>query len=598
MQQSVGEIIRQVRQFRHLTQRELAGERFSKSYVSGVEHNRIRPSAEALRFFAQQLGQPDGNFTALLQQPQVAQALSVLSASALSSANGHMTRDTTIAVLHTLLEQAEVSSSSTPHTLPTLAPDVLAALPHSLQSRYSLYMGREAREKGDLAPALHAFETALSLAHVEQQAPILDEIGTCYFLQGAYHTALGYHLHALRSLSKVSSDGTAALLQVAIELHCGDDYQRLGAYRPALVHYKSARAQLSAQHDVATTGKVYAGLGSLLYATLSLSVASPAASELSFHLSPEQIEHDYQRANSFLQQGVSLYQASSDRLQEANTLLTQVSLLLDWSAWRQRMAQEQTSSTEKQASRMPSAPLLDEAEKYCRAVLLFLHEPGPEEETPPLELDSLFPTAIARLVRIAVQRARLARLEAHSIHLAYQQRAFAAHLCQLMLETLSFPSPAWEAARHVLTLSAETLEYRSPALPPLTDVPSERSERSPRNVLGLVEVFSAVGEVAEELGRVAATPAYAHDWYVQGSQYLHTALALAHSLNVKGACDPGYLARLYQRWIALLEERALASPALAEETTQELLSVLRQGFWQFQRSRPQDMNAHDEGAVS
>ena len=62
MQQSLGEVIRQVRRYRHLTQGELAGERFSKSYVSSVEHERIPPSAEALRFFAERLGQPDLNF--------------------------------------------------------------------------------------------------------------------------------------------------------------------------------------------------------------------------------------------------------------------------------------------------------------------------------------------------------------------------------------------------------------------------------------------------------------------------------------------------------------------------------------------------------
>ncbi len=598
MQQSLGEIIRQVRRFRNLTQRELAGERFSKSYVSGVEHQRIAPSAEALRFFAERLGQPDGNFAALLQQPDVAQALSVLNLPALPAANGHIKGDTTIALLHTLLEQVEYPGFSPPHPLPTLAPVVLASLPHQLQSRYYLITGRDAREKRDLTLALRAFEAALALAPLDQQAAILDEIGTCYFLQRAYHTALGYHLHALRLPSKASSGDNAAFQQVVIEQHCGDDYQVLGAYHQALAHYESARAHLSAQHDLATTGKVYAGLGYLLYAALSTSAEPPAASALPLQLSPEQIEHDFESASSFLHQGLSFYQASSDRLKEANTRLTQVSLLLDWSAWRQRTTQEQASRTGKQPSMTPCAPLLDEAEKQCRQVLLAWHEPGPDEETPLIELDPLLSTALAYLVRIAVQRARLARLEANYVNTAYRERAFAAHLCRLLLEALSYPSPPWAAARQVLTLSAETLEYRSPSLPRFTDLPSERSDSSPRSPLGLVEVYSAVGEVAEELGRVAATPAYAHDCYVQASQYMHAAVALAHSLHVKGACDPGYLARLYRRWIVLLEERALASPALSEETTQVLLRVLGQEFWQFQCSLPEDMNTHDEGAAN
>lgn len=586
MQQSLGEVIRQVRRYRHLTQRELAGERFSKSYVSGVENQRITPSAEALRFFAERLGQPDGNFAALLQQPDVAQAMSVLN---MPTTNGHTNRDTTIALLDALLEQAEFSGFSPPGALPTLAPDTLASLPHQLQSRYYLFMGRSAKKKEDLALAIHAFEAALALAPSDLQAAILDEIGTCYFLQRAYHTALGYHLHALHSPLKAPSDSNAAFLQVVIELHCGDNYQALGAYHQALAHYESARTHLSAQHDLATTGKVYAGLGYLLYATLSTSADLPHASALT----QGQIEHDYQRANSFLHQGVSFYQASSDRWKEAITRLTQVSLLLDWSAWRQRKMQEQANWTEKQPSGMQWAPLLDEAQEHCRQVLLAWQEPG-TNEAPFFEIDSLLSTAIACLVRIAIQRARLARLNAHSVHVAYRERAFAAHLCRLLLETLSLPSPPWEAARQALTLSAETLEYRSPSLPLFTDSLSKRSESSPHGTPGLVEVYVAAGQVAEELGRVATTPAYTHDCYVQASQYLHASLALAHSQYAKGVCDPGYLIRLYRRWIALLEERALAASTLTEETTQELLSVLEQAFWQFQCTLQQDMNAHDE----
>jgi hypothetical protein len=65
MQHLPGETIRQVRRLRHLTQRELGGDRYSKSYVS----------AEALRFFARRLGQADGNFATLMEQPDIKQAL-------------------------------------------------------------------------------------------------------------------------------------------------------------------------------------------------------------------------------------------------------------------------------------------------------------------------------------------------------------------------------------------------------------------------------------------------------------------------------------------------------------------------------------------
>src|SRR5947209_686609 len=67
MQQDVGEIIRQLRRQSSLTQTELGGTRFSKSYVSAIERTKITPSIEALHFFAEQLGQPDDYFVKLRQ---------------------------------------------------------------------------------------------------------------------------------------------------------------------------------------------------------------------------------------------------------------------------------------------------------------------------------------------------------------------------------------------------------------------------------------------------------------------------------------------------------------------------------------------------
>src|SRR5215831_9378910 len=63
----VGELIRQLRRQKNLTQSELGADRYSKSYVSAVEKNAIHPSVSALRFFAEQLDQRSDYFTALLE---------------------------------------------------------------------------------------------------------------------------------------------------------------------------------------------------------------------------------------------------------------------------------------------------------------------------------------------------------------------------------------------------------------------------------------------------------------------------------------------------------------------------------------------------
>src|SRR5438067_13910150 len=115
MQQSIGEIIRHARQQRHLTQRELAGDQFSKSYVSAVEHNRIRPSPKALHLLAERLGQPDGNFAALRERLQALEPMPEAQASpALPESDGQSQREGIFMLLNTLVEQTEFSRFS-PH---------------------------------------------------------------------------------------------------------------------------------------------------------------------------------------------------------------------------------------------------------------------------------------------------------------------------------------------------------------------------------------------------------------------------------------------------------------------------------------------------
>jgi tetratricopeptide (TPR) repeat protein len=53
---SLGERVRQLRIARGLTQTELAGERFSKEYVSQIERGKTRPTAETVQWLAERLG--------------------------------------------------------------------------------------------------------------------------------------------------------------------------------------------------------------------------------------------------------------------------------------------------------------------------------------------------------------------------------------------------------------------------------------------------------------------------------------------------------------------------------------------------------------
>src|SRR5947209_9414269 len=120
MQQAIGELIRQARRQHNLTQTELGGTRFSKSYVSAVERNKITSSTEALHFFAEQLGQPDDYFTSLVQQIDNIRQLSIPNASGLPGMSNIALQDETLTLLDILLESTDLRNLPVRYDLPTL----------------------------------------------------------------------------------------------------------------------------------------------------------------------------------------------------------------------------------------------------------------------------------------------------------------------------------------------------------------------------------------------------------------------------------------------------------------------------------------------
>jgi tetratricopeptide (TPR) repeat protein len=259
MQQPIGEFIRQARRQHNFTQTELGGNRFSKSYISAVERNKIPSSPDALHFFAEQLGQPSDYFTALLQEVGNTTQLSVLNASGQLSTSTHL--DDTLTLLDILLDSTELYNFPVRYELPTLSSEVIAALPSHKQSRYYFLIGLISQNKGELSAALRAFEYSLALAPDKHRPAILDELGINYYTAKLYQTSLVYHQRALHFLQHNPQSPTAAGLRFKIELHCGDDYRALGAYQQAREHYEQARLSLCAEHDMKTAGLLYVGLG-------------------------------------------------------------------------------------------------------------------------------------------------------------------------------------------------------------------------------------------------------------------------------------------------------------------------------------------------
>src|SRR5947209_14873787 len=107
MQQQLGEFIRHLRRERSLTQTELGGELYSKSYVSAVERDKIVPSKDALRFFAEQLDQPQDSFTLLMRENEHERHEMTM----LGQRDASIAHEEIVALLDMVLESVEQATS-------------------------------------------------------------------------------------------------------------------------------------------------------------------------------------------------------------------------------------------------------------------------------------------------------------------------------------------------------------------------------------------------------------------------------------------------------------------------------------------------------
>src|SRR5438132_3366782 len=287
----IGELIRQLRRQRNITQTELGAPRYSKSYVSAVEKNTIRPSPEASQFFAEQLGQPSDYFTALREHPKDMKQEAALQG--LHAISGQSTRDEGFHLLSLLLERADYSFIRAMEALPPLAPELIAALPPSEQANYFFLEGMMAQMRQEHEAALHALERALPLASAQLQPAVLDALGQHYYLTRSYATALHYHQRALTLLRHAASQEPESALLFPVALHCGEDLRALGAYTQACNMYERARAHLHAEHEMKSAALLYLGWG---YCTYALSYQAVQVLAVRERVPLEEMERGFQQA--------------------------------------------------------------------------------------------------------------------------------------------------------------------------------------------------------------------------------------------------------------------------------------------------------------
>jgi tetratricopeptide (TPR) repeat protein len=571
MQQSIGEYIRQARRQHNITQTELGGSRFSKSYVSAVERNKIASSFDALRFFAEQLGRPADYFVSLLQQLEVEGSVSRPDLSA-SQGQGDVRRVEALTLLNVILDSTDTGNLPPHFELPAVLPELVAALPPHKQSRYHFLSGLQAKEKHDLVASMRAFECALAYTPVGQDAAILDELGLCHYLRGAYQTALTYHLRALRTLADEACDDPPGLV-FRITSHCGHDHRAMGEYEQARAYYERARQRLNSEHDMKTAGSLYHALGYSTYAAIHQKTALSVQADQ--RASQEELEQKYQSAIALLVQSRNIYQISSDAMGETDVRLTQASALLDLCV-RQRQVSMGKSTDAANVPIASCASTLKDAEEQCRQALVGWQGSANGSSLSP-RVDVQIYIALAYLIRIATQRALLGRLAGY-VDTAFRERSLAAYLCQEVLNSLAEDGLPWVLIQNVGMLHADDLPYQPASLP---KVPELADGHGPLKhaAISQIEAYYAAGEVSEELGRVTPEKDYALSCYQRANSFYQQSLALARSLLSEQAIEPDFVISCYQRCICALEERLLVAPSASAETTRTLLNILENAFY-------------------
>lgn len=567
--EQIGTLIRQLRRQRNITQTALGAPRYSKSYISGVEKNIIRPSPKALEFFAKQLGQPLDYFTTLSGHPA-----SMNQEAALQEplATGEQSLQVERSLLLHLLREHRDRNVRVLEALPTLAPELIAALSPSEQGNYFFLEGLIAQEKREDAAALRAFERALPLVSAQLQPAVLDALGQYYYQMQSYAIALHYHHRALSLLGHGTSLESERELLFPVALHCGEDYRFLGAYRQACEMYDLARSHLRAEHEMKSAALLFLGWG---YCTYALSWQAATRANVTGKRTPaEEMEHFFKRANELTVQGRDVCQLSGDQKGETTARLLLAVTELDLTTRRRQLI-----STPGGTSPASCLPPLDDAEEQCRQVLVSYQNTLKYRDTSD---DTNIYVTLGYLVRTFIQRATLARLSGDD-DMAPRERALATHLCQRALDALEEPAFPHALLQATLSLQAERSVNGPPALPHLPDLvedaPAFRSRLPAR-----VEVYRAAGEVAEELGRAATSPEEAHVCYNCADRCFQTALTLAGILVSSQEREPGYLVRCHQQYAYLLQERCTSNPEVCEETSRTLTVLFTDGLSQVQNA--------------
>ncbi len=179
----LGERLRQLRVSSNLTQSELAGERFSKEYVSQIERGKTRPTQETIDWLAVRLG-VDPSFLA-----------------SGVSADERARVEATLARAESMTEAREYADAVA--EFERAAPAVRASGSPELEARHLSGEAWARMQRGDVRPALELFERVRELVEEPtfsdvDRADVLFRLGACRYNLSSIATSIALFDEALK----------------------------------------------------------------------------------------------------------------------------------------------------------------------------------------------------------------------------------------------------------------------------------------------------------------------------------------------------------------------------------------------------------------
>jgi tetratricopeptide (TPR) repeat protein len=238
--QRLGERLRQLRVAAGLTQTELAGDRFSKEYISQIERGKTRPTTETVEWLALRLGVDSGFLASGVSADERAKAEAIL------------------ARADALLGEHEFQAALDEYV--RALPAVLATGAAELQVRVLNGEAMARARTGDVKGALALLAESRALVEREDfsdidRAEVLYRLGVCRYMLSSISTAVGLFNEALALAERSGLPSDELRLNVfAARSVC---YRRQRDFEAAREDVERALELAEAMHDARALGQAY-----------------------------------------------------------------------------------------------------------------------------------------------------------------------------------------------------------------------------------------------------------------------------------------------------------------------------------------------------